>query len=136
LALYTRLLENGLAKRNKNKSGRRKAWIRYERKHSLSAVHLDWHTGKVIKKEVCVVEDDSSRYILSGGEFDAATADFSINLVQEVLDNYGWFGKIKQAITDRGTQFYANKKDKGEASTNKWKSGEMVRFVRKVQIGI
>src|SRR5659263_625737 len=46
------LLENGLAKRNKNKSGRRKAWIRYERKHSLSAVHLDWHTGKVIKKEV------------------------------------------------------------------------------------
>jgi len=89
------LLENGLAKRNKNKSGRRKAWIRYERKHSLSAVHLDWHTGKVIKKEVCVVEDDSSRFILAGGEFDAATADFSIDLVQEVLDNYGWFGKIK-----------------------------------------
>ena len=65
--IYYVLLENGLAKRNKNKSGRRKAWIRYERKHSLSAVHLDWHTGKVIKKEVCVVEDDSSRFILAGG---------------------------------------------------------------------
>jgi transposase InsO family protein len=116
------LLENGLAKRNKNKSRRRKAWIRYERKHSLSAVHLDWHTGKVIKKEVCVVEDDSSRFILAGGEFDAATADFSINLVQEVLDNYGWFGKIKQAITDRGTQFYANKKDKNEESQSRFEA--------------
>lgn len=116
------LLTNGLAKKNKNKSRRRKAWIRYERKHSLSAVHLDWHTGKVIKKEVCVVEDDSSRYILSGGEFDAATADFSIGLVQEVLDNYGWFGKIKQAITDRGTQFYANKKDKNEESQSRFEA--------------
>ena len=108
------LLENGLAKRNKNKSGRRKAWIRYERKHSLSAVHLDWHTGKAIKKEVCVIEDDSSRYLLAGGEFDSATADFSVGLVQEVLDNYGWFEKIKQDIMDRGAQFYANKKDKNE----------------------
>ncbi len=49
------------------------------------AVHLDWHTSKVVQKEVCVVEDHSSRYILAGGEFDAATAGISINLVQEVL---------------------------------------------------
>ncbi len=75
------LLKNGLAEENKNKKKRRKAWIRYERKHSLTAVHLDWHTGKVVKKEVCVVEDDSSRYILAGGEFNAATAETSISLV-------------------------------------------------------
>jgi putative transposase len=114
------LLKNGLAKENKNKKKRRKAWIRYERKHSLTAVHLDWHTGKVVQKEVCVVEDDSSRYILAGGEFDAATAEISINLVQEVLDNYGWIRKAEQVITDRGSQFYANKKDKNDESESRF----------------
>jgi len=56
------LLKKGLAKENKNKKKRRKPWIRYEREHSLTAVHLDWHTGKVVQNEVCVVEDDSSIY--------------------------------------------------------------------------
>ena len=116
------LLKNGLAKENKNKQIRRKAWIRYERDHSLTAVHLDWHTGKVVKKEVCVVEDDSSRYILAGGEFDAATAEFSINLVQDVLDNYAWIRKVEQVITDRGPQFYANKKDKNDESESRFES--------------
>jgi hypothetical protein len=31
-------------------------------------------------KEVCVVLDDSSRFILAGGEFQAATAENSIGL--------------------------------------------------------
>lgn len=114
------LLKKGLAKENKNKKKRRKAWIRYERKHSLTAVHLDWHTGKVVQKEVCVVEDDSSRYILAGGEFDAATAEISIRLVQEVLDNYGSIRKVEQVITDRGSQFYANKKDKNDESESRF----------------
>jgi len=29
-----------------------------------------------------------------------------------VLDEYGWIRKIEQVITDRGCQYYANKKDK------------------------
>ncbi len=44
------LLKNGLAKKNKNKKKRRKAWNRYERKHSLTAIHLDWHTSKINRK--------------------------------------------------------------------------------------
>lgn len=116
------LLKHGLAKENENKKKRRKAWIRYERKHSLTAVHLDWHPGKVVKKDVCVVLDDSSRYILAGGEFDAATAENSINLVQEVLDEYSWIRKIEQVITDRGSQFYANKKDKNDLSESSFES--------------
>ena len=69
------LLEHGLANENKKKKKRRKAWIRYEREHSLTAVHLDWHTSKVNGKEVCVVLDDSSRCVLAGGEFEAATTE-------------------------------------------------------------
>jgi hypothetical protein len=74
---------------------KRKAWIRYEREHSLTAVHLDWHTSKINGKELCVVLDDSSRCILAGNEFDEATAENSINLVQEVLDRFGEIRKIE-----------------------------------------
>lgn len=114
------LLKHGLAKENEKKKKRRKPWIRYERRHSLTAVHLDWHTSKVNGKEVCIVIDDSSRYILSAGEFDNATAENSINLMREVLNNYGWIHKIEQAITDRGCQFFANKKDKNDESQSQF----------------
>ena len=63
-AIHQVLLENGLASENKKEKRRRKPWIRYERKHSLTAVHLDWHTSRINGKEVCVVLDDSSRFNL------------------------------------------------------------------------
>jgi len=66
---------------NKNKKKRRKDWIRYERKHSLTAIHLDWHTSKIDKKEVSAALDDSSRYVMAGDEFDAATGENSIGIV-------------------------------------------------------
>jgi hypothetical protein len=53
-------LDHGLANVNRNKSKRRKPWIRFKRKHSLSIVHLDWHTSIHDGKKVfiCVVLDD------------------------------------------------------------------------------
>ena len=54
------------------------AWIRYEREQSLTAVHLDWHSCKINGKELYVILYDSSRCILAGDEFDAATAENSI----------------------------------------------------------
>jgi len=105
------LLKNNLARQNENKKRRRKKWIRYERKHSLSMVHLDWHTSEILKKEVCVVLDDSSRKILAGGEFDNATEENSINLLKKVIEEYGGIRMLKQVLTDRGTQFYASKRD-------------------------
>jgi hypothetical protein len=74
----------------------RKPYIIYEREHSLSAVHLDWHTSKN-GKEVCVVLDDSLRFILAGGEFDGATGGTSIELVRKVLEDYGKFGKSERS---------------------------------------
>jgi len=62
-----RIIEFTHGKHIPHKSKRRKPWIRYERKHSLSMVHLDWHTsnhdGK--KVNVCVVLDDSSRILIN-----------------------------------------------------------------------
>jgi hypothetical protein len=111
-AIHRVLLENGLSNENNKKKKRRKPWIRYERKHSLTAVHLDWHTSRFNGREVCVVLDDSSRFILSGGEFSAATAEASIDLVREALEEFGEIRWIREVITDHGSQFSANKTDK------------------------
>jgi putative transposase len=113
-AIHNVLLDHGLANKNRNKSKRRKPWIRYERDHSLSLVHLDWHTSNHDGKKVyvCVVLDDSSRCILAGGEFDAETTDNALLLLKEAMAKFGDLAGIEQVLTDRGTQFFANKRDK------------------------
>lgn len=85
-AIHQVLLDKGLASENKKKKKRRKPWIRYERKHSLTAVHLDWHASGVNGKEVCIVLDGSSRLVLAGGEFSKATSAASIELVRKALN--------------------------------------------------
>ena len=37
------LVNIGFAKPKKKKDIRKKNWIRYQRRHSLTAVHIDWH---------------------------------------------------------------------------------------------
>jgi hypothetical protein len=83
-------------------------------------VHLDWHTsihdGK--KVYICVVLDDSSRRILAGGEYDAEATDNALQRLKEAMDRFGWLTSIRRVLTDRGTQFYANKRDKnGDADS-------------------
>ncbi|MCX6680206.1 MAG: hypothetical protein NTX42_07570 [Methanothrix sp.] len=85
---------------NRNKSKRRKPWIRFERKHSLSMVHLDWHTSIHDGKQayVCAVLDDSSRRILAGGEFDAETTENSLWLLREAMDKFGCLASIEPCV--------------------------------------
>jgi transposase InsO family protein len=110
------LRKEGLSKREPNKSRRRKPWVRYERNHSLSAGHIDWHYNTKLNKHVCVVIDDSSRMILAYGEFNNATTENSIKLVQDVIDKFAHIRVIREIISDHGAQFCANKKDsKGKA---------------------
>ena len=59
-----------------------------------------------------MVLDDSSRFILAGGEFPAATGEASIGLVRKALEDYGEIRRIREVITDHGTKFFANKTDK------------------------
>ena len=109
------MLEKGYAKEEKSKKKRRKPWIRYERAHSLSAVHMDWHESKVVTgKQVCVVLDDASRKVLSGGEFEGASEENSVLLLKEALESCrsAYSLGIRECISDRGTQFYADKRDK------------------------
>jgi putative transposase len=108
------MLQKGYAEEQQSKQKRRKPWIRYEREHSLSAVHMDWHVSKVIPDmQVCVVLDDASRKVLSGDEFSNATAENSILLLKMAHDqcilsyNLG----VRECISDHGSQFYGVRRD-------------------------
>ena len=75
---------------------------------------MDIHESKAVSgKQVIVWEDDASRKILAVGEFDNATANNAINIVKEAKkdawDNYS--ALLIALNTDRGPQFYTNKKD-------------------------
>jgi putative transposase len=106
------MLEFGFAKEQESKQKRRKPWIRYEREHSLSAVHIDWHESKINGKQLCTILDDASRKVLAAGEFDNATEENSLKVMTEAIEKNVPLYPIRSVISDHGSQFYANKRDK------------------------
>lgn len=96
------LLDLGYAKKKDKKDIRKKEWIRYERRHSLTAVHIDWYYDS--KQWAFGVEDDASRKILSLIECSSPTTERSIEGMEEALN----YGPIKQCISDHGSQFLSN----------------------------
>ena len=108
--IHKYLIELGFAKPEPRKQKKRKR-CRYERKHSLSLLHADW--CKFNGKHMIAYEDDASRKILSIGEFDNATTENAIIILKETEEHVKMFNAHIEALnTDRGTQFYPNKRDK------------------------
>jgi putative transposase len=100
--IHKMLIYLGYAKPKNKKDIRKKDWIRYQRRHSLTAVHIDWHyNGKIW---VFAVIDDASRKILSLVECSSSTTYKSIEGMEEALKH----GNIKQCISDHGRQFISN----------------------------
>jgi putative transposase len=109
--IHRHLLRQGLSREDAKKKKQRK-YSRYQRDHSFSLVHLDWHESKVVEgKQVCVVIDDASRNIICGGEFDNAEGEHAIQLMKKAIkiafDKYS--AVIRECNTDKGPQFYCNK---------------------------
>tara|TARA_Y100000034_G_scaffold131226_1_gene191514 strand:+ start:90 stop:1016 length:927 start_codon:yes stop_codon:yes gene_type:complete len=132
--IHSTLLNNSMATTNEKKRKRRKPWVRYERKHSLSAGHTDWHTTKWrLGLQVCTIIDDSSRKILAAIECRNATEKESTKLVQSVLDEYGHIRRIREIISDHGSQFYCNKNDKhgvrGKAEFEKFLEKQGIKHI-------
>lgn len=127
--IHKYLLYQGLSKPDKRKQKQRK-YSKYQRDHSFSLGHMDWHESKVIPgKWVCAWEDDASRKILAGGEFSNATTENSRKIVKEVKKTaFEQYSAIPRELnTDKGSQFYANKKnDKGERG-----AAEFEKFLEK-----
>ena len=99
------LIYLGYAKKKDKRDIRKKNWIRYQRKHSLTAVHIDWHYFKGVW--VFSVEDDASRKLLALIESEKESTDNSILGMELALKH----GQIKQCISDHGSTFISNFKD-------------------------
>ena len=111
----------GYAKDEPNKQKRRRPWVRYEREHSLSLVHTDWHESKNIPgKWVIAYEDDASRMILAMDEWDNASTKNSITTLKKAMKTAEPYGGIQCILTDHGTQFVANKQNRKGTSRSEF----------------
>jgi len=103
---------HGYACTEPNKRVRKKPWIRYERSHSLSAVHMDWYYNPELDVWACPVLDDASRYVLAMIETKHPTVEASIKVLDEAYHKFLHIRGIGAVIIDHGTQFYPNKRNK------------------------
>ena len=106
--IHMYLLIQGLSVRDPKKQKRRK-WVRYERDHSMSAGHIDWHEDGRTGMMICVILDDASRKILVGGELLAINTENSILVVDQMVWNYWWLCPMRELIMDHGTEFGGNR---------------------------
>ncbi len=112
--LHTHMLSEGLAIENEKKKKRRK-WVRYERKHSMSAGHIDWHEDEKNSIKVCAILDDSSRKILAGGEYPTINTENSMKVIDQMVERYWIICPMRELIMDHGAEFGAHRRDeKGE----------------------
>ncbi len=120
-----------MAREEPNKRRRKTPWIRYEGHYSLSAGHMDWHQHHD-GRWVCMVMDDASRKIFSGGEYSSRSVDAALGLVKEVLDKYGNIRRLREVITDHGSEFYANKRDKDDGARHRFEESCQKNGVRHI----
>jgi len=111
--IHKHLLHQGFASEDAKKKKQRK-YGKYERDHSFSLIHLDWHVSKCVEgKQVCVVIDDASRNIICGGEFDSSEGKHNVYLAKQAINlaYEKYSAMIRECNTDKGPQFYCNTLD-------------------------
>lgn len=107
------MIKLGFAKAKDKKDIRKKNWLRYERRHSLTAVHIDWHFNAEKRIWVFLVIDDASRKILTLLECNKRSTSASIEGMKQAMMH----GKIKQCISDHGSEFTCNREGKSRFQT-------------------
>lgn len=107
--IHAFLKETGQAWPDSKKQKQRK-YCRYERKHSLSLVHIDWYeTGHGIK--LLPVLDDASRKILAAGEFSALSTENAMKVLKQAIGHAKEYkGFIRELNSDRDTTFMTTKR--------------------------
>jgi len=106
--IHMYLKSEGLAREEPGKKKRRK-WNRYERKHSMSAGHIDWYEVDDSDIKVCIILDDASRKVIAGGEFSNINTENSILVLDQVVDQYWWLLPMRELIMDHGSEFGAHR---------------------------
>ncbi|MCG2825377.1 MAG: hypothetical protein L6265_02150, partial [Thermoplasmatales archaeon] len=122
------LKENGRSIPNPNKQKIRKR-CRYERKHTCSLIHGDFHRRTENDPHAIAWLDDASRKIIAGDEFKDATAENAINTFKEAQKHIEEYNiSIREVNTDRGSQFYCNKGE-GQSQFEKYLDTQRIVFI-------
>lgn len=87
------------------KKGRRKSYIRWERKHSNSLWQTDFCWIERLECWLCAWLDDHSRFVPVAEYFTEATTENVLSLFEKAAKKHGY---PRQTLSDRGTQFYPN----------------------------
>lgn len=120
--IHTYLRQHGHTVPNPKKQKRRTR-VRYEREHSGSLLHADYHRTSENHPHVILWLDDASRRILSGGEFPDATFEHAKKTLERALEECRRWGLIVHQInTDRGPQFYANQQTGKRPATSQFET--------------
>ena len=102
--IHTYLKENGVARIDEKKQKQRK-YCRYERSHSCSLIHLDWHERKDGVKVLPII-DDASRKILAIGEYPAISAENAVFVLEKAVKHAASYNAfIRELNSDRDTTF-------------------------------
>lgn len=106
--LYAYMKEQGKVIPNPNKQKQRKR-CRYERKHSGSLVHIDWHRTS-LKHPYCILyEDDASRKILAGIESYRLSTKKAVVVGQQAVQEAAKLNVLIHAINgDHDSTFTAD----------------------------
>ena len=119
--IYCYLKESGRVITNKNKQKQRKR-CRYERIHSGSLVHGDTHRTSENHPYCLLWTDDASRKILAGIEsikpMNNKQSILRFKQAQKEAEKYNVL--ILQANTDRGPEFFSNKKEYNKESKSEF----------------
>jgi putative transposase len=106
--IHNYLLSMNLAHQESKKKHRRK-WCRYEREHSMSAAHIDWHENPLLGLQVCAILDDSSRMIIAGREYVHCNTENTIEVMDELVREYLDTCPLRELILDHGSEFGAHR---------------------------
>jgi putative transposase len=83
---------------------RPRRYIRWQRKHSNSLWQVDWMFYAKYRKWLIAYLDDHSRFVTAAAYFRQATTENALELLDRAISSYG---KPREIMSDRGTQFYA-----------------------------
>ncbi|MCE5261013.1 MAG: DDE-type integrase/transposase/recombinase [Euryarchaeota archaeon] len=102
------LVQTGRVLDSPNKQKKRSR-CRYEREHSFSLIHGDWHRTSEEHPHVILWQDDASRMILAGGEYPERSMEHSIDTLKQAMEVARSFNSfICEVNTDRGSEFFSN----------------------------
>src|SRR5215469_2905717 len=95
-----KILKNHRLASNDTKKQRKRKWVKYERRHSMSLWHTDWYLIEDERwrgKWLIAYLDDASRFIVGYGIFDEATTENAISILDDCINRYG---KPLELLTD------------------------------------